>query len=303
MEYRLFVLIGESRGESFDLLPNREYILGRHSENDIKILDKHISRNHFKINIRNRKYYITDLHSKNGTFVNGRDLIHGIETEVKEGIPILIGTTILGLGEESELYLKPFLDSAGFGLESDESGEVMDRDGIINVKKNLLFIHNISNSLIAAKDLEEIVEKLLNNIYDLLKRIDRCVIIIVDYETGKVGDIAYRSKKPVEDLKKIYNPEIVEHALLIKKPVIVKDSKNIEDEDDKVTESLQLMKIRSAMCVPIIGCYGSRGAIYVDSLEMPNGFRVNDALLLKDVSGRAAQAMDRVFLEETCHLE
>ena len=84
------------------------------------------------------------------------------------------------------------------------------------------------------------------------------------------------------------------------KPIMVKDSNNIEEGDHKITESLQLMKIRSAMCVPIVGSYGFRGAIYVDSLEKPNGFRASDIALLNDISGRAALAMDSLSLQMSC---
>jgi len=297
MEYKLYILIGKGRGGSFKLEPTREYTVGRHPDNDIKILDANISRNHFKIKIKGSKYYITDLHSKNGTFVDGIDLIPGMETEIKEGVPILIGMTILGLGEMSELRLKQFLDSAGFRFESNEYEEIIEKQRGMALKKNLQFIYNVTNSLNDSKDAKEIAEKLLDNIFDLLKRIDRGVIILVDDETGKMNNIIYRSRIPVKDPEKVYNRELVERALLINQPVMFHDSNNMEDEDEKITASLQFMKIRSALCVPIVGCDGIRGAIYVDSLEMPNGFRVNDAFILKDVSARAALAMDNISQE------
>ena len=303
MEYKLSVLVGKDQGESYKLEHGREYRVGRHSENDIIIVDENISRNHFKIKIKGNKYFITDLHSKNGTFVDGRDLIPGVETEVGEGVPIVIGMTILGLGEICELCLKQFLDSSGFCFKMSENGDRAERHRVMAIKKNLEFIYNVTNSLMESKDLREISEKLLDNIFGLLKRIDRCVIILTDEETGKINNIIYRSRKPVEDPKKIYNPELVERALILNKPVIVKDSNVMEDENDKITESLQLMKIRSAMCVPISGCYGVKGAIYVDSVERPNGFRISDVCLLRDVGGRAALAMDYAELQMSCSLE
>src|SRR4030042_3824573 len=108
MELKLFILVGKGQGESYRLMPGKEYIVGRHSENDIRIDDRNVSRNHFKIQVIENKHFITDLGSKNGTFVEGRDLIPGIVTEVKEGVPIVIGMTILGIGDMSKLSLKPF---------------------------------------------------------------------------------------------------------------------------------------------------------------------------------------------------
>ena len=296
MDFKLCILVGKGQGESFKLALGKEYTVGRHSENDIKIEDENISRSHFKIRINGNKYFITDLGSKNGTFVDGKDLRPGIETEVREGAPIVIGMTILGLGEMSESSLKPFLDSAGFSSEVNKQGEFVKPLRVMANKKNLEFVYNMTNSLMESKDLKEIFKKLLDNIFNLFKRIDRCVIITIDDQTGKISNIMYRSRKPVDDPKKIYNRELVEQALIMNKPVMVKDSTHIEEGDDRVTESLQLMKIRSAMCVPITSSYSIRGVIYVDSLSRPKGFRKNDLALLKDISGRAALAMDNVSL-------
>jgi len=297
MDFNLSIMIGKGKGKSFKLEPGKEYIVGRHSGNDIKIEDDNISRKHFKVQVKTNRYFITDLYSKNGTFVGGKDLSPGIETEVREGVPIVIGMTILGLGAICESSLKPFLDSAGFYNEVNEQGEVVEPNRVMAIKKNMEFIYYVNNSLMESKNNEEILKILLDNIFNLFKRIDRCVILSIDNQTGEINNIIYRSRKPVNDPEKIYNKELVEQALIMNKPVIIRDSNNIEDGDDRITESLQLMKIRSAMCVPISSYYGVRGAIYVDSLEKPNGFRTSDVALLNNISGRAALAMDSISLQ------
>ena len=299
MDNKLYVLAGPDEGSSFDIGFREGVTIGRSSLCDIQIKDDNISRFHVKIRRSGTKYYIMDLGSKNGTYFNGRDLSPGIETELKDGVPIVIGMTILGLGETSKSCLKQFLDSTGFCGQANECGEDGESHRVMATKRNLEFIYNMSNSLSDSRDVKEITEKLLNNIFDLLKRIDRCVIILTD-EKGEIRNIVYRSRKPVEDPSKVYNRELVERALIINKPVVVKDSNTMKDEDDKITESLHIMKIRSAMCVPISGGYGVKGAIYVDSLERPNGFRTSDVALLKDVGGRAALAMDNLSLQMSC---
>lgn len=297
MEFKLYILVGKSESESYRLTPEKVYMVGRHSTDDIIIFDKNVSRNHFTIQVKEGRYYIMDLGSKNGTFVEGRELSPGIETEVKEGVPIVVGMTILGLGEDYRSYLKAFLDSAGFSGEVNEYGMFNKPLRVKAVKRNMKFIYNMNKILIESKDHEEIFNRLLDGIFDLFKRIDRCVIITIDDKTGEFGNIMYRSRKPVDDPNKVYNRELVEKALMMKAPVMVRDSNISEGEDDKVTESLQLMKIRSAMCVPINSIYSLKGVIYIDSLSRPKGFRKNDLALLNDISGRAALAMDNVFLK------
>ncbi len=67
----LTVLEGESKGQSFDITGLGTYTIGR-SGCDIVLEDERISRKHASIIIiRESQYAVTDLASKNGTYVNG----------------------------------------------------------------------------------------------------------------------------------------------------------------------------------------------------------------------------------------
>lgn len=63
--------------------------LGRSSKNDIVIKDNFVSKNHLLIEKENGRYYIRDLNSANGTFLNGQTLHE--ETELKNGDRIGVG--------------------------------------------------------------------------------------------------------------------------------------------------------------------------------------------------------------------
>ena len=45
--------------------------IGRSSRNDVVIKDKFVSKNHLLIREKNQRYYLEDLGSANGTFLNG----------------------------------------------------------------------------------------------------------------------------------------------------------------------------------------------------------------------------------------
>lgn len=45
--------------------------LGRKGDNDIVVKDPYISKNHFQIAEDEKEYYLEDLNSANGTYVNG----------------------------------------------------------------------------------------------------------------------------------------------------------------------------------------------------------------------------------------
>ena len=300
---KMHIIAGKDRGNSFEIKHGRTYTIGRSPENEIPIRDKNVSRYHLIIQKKEGKHFTKDLKSKNGTFINGRDIEPGIEVELDLGIPIVIGTTILGLGDVCETCLAPFLESIGIYGEIGESVDAPNPQRIMAIKKDLELIYNVSKALVESKNIHEILEKTLDLIFNLMKRTDRCAMILTDKRTEEVSDVVYRSRKPVDNTDFVYNRELVEKALLLNKAVSVSDSYAEDfDEDDKVTESMQLMNIRSAMCVPMCSCLGTRGTIYADSIDRAYGFRISDLALLKDVGSRAALAMDNIELSESMSL-
>ena len=68
-----------------------------------------------------------------------------------------------------------------------------------------------------------------------------------------------------------------------------------EDEADR-SKSMELMQVRSVMCVPLISRSQIRGVIYVDSVNRPHGFRNDDLSLLTALSSSAAIAIENALL-------
>lgn len=60
---------GETR---FELEPARSYRIGSKADNDIVLIQKDVSRHHAILRVHESGFHITDLNSKNGTFVNGQ---------------------------------------------------------------------------------------------------------------------------------------------------------------------------------------------------------------------------------------
>ena len=96
---RLDIIYGPERGMSFGLY-DHEIIIGRSTDNDIQIRDTSISRHHIKIHLKEEKYFVEDLKSKNGTIVMGRPVRSGQKIELEKGHYIAIGNTVISLEEE-----------------------------------------------------------------------------------------------------------------------------------------------------------------------------------------------------------
>lgn len=67
--------------------------IGRGRELDLPLRDAEVSRRHARFESQNGIVYVADLHSRNGTFLNGRRV--GEAIEVREGDAVDVGTTRL----------------------------------------------------------------------------------------------------------------------------------------------------------------------------------------------------------------
>ena len=141
MGTNLNVLFGYDEGKSFELEDFKSYTVGRSKGNDIQISDRNVSRYHLKITNNGSMCLVRDLGSKNGTFIDGKDIPPGEEVETRLGVPIVIGVTVLGLGEISQSTLKPFFDKAGIFQEICEGDKKINPYGAMVVKKYLEYIY------------------------------------------------------------------------------------------------------------------------------------------------------------------
>ena len=290
---KLYMMDGSDEGQSFDLKTNIVYV-GRSPENHIQMKDKFISRKHIKISMKGDKYFVEDLKSKNGTFVNGQQIRPGVEHEVGEGVPIVLGMSVLCLGKACLEDVIPFLDSIDLSKEITESETIVVQDRPMTSQKNMELINKVSDALIESKDINEILLKILDAILDLLKRVDRGVIILTDPKTKKISDVIPKSRMPGDTTHKIYSRTIVERVIKEAKPIMMLDTLS-GDESDR-SKSMELMRVRSVMCVPLISRSQIRGVIYVDSVNRPHGFRNDDLSLLTALSSSAAIAIENALL-------
>jgi len=84
------------------------FCVGRDPSSDFPIKESNISKRHFQINKKEKVYFITDLSSTNGTFVNGKRLTPGQQEPLQSNSVIRAGEAVLVFHEDA----KTFLDSS-----------------------------------------------------------------------------------------------------------------------------------------------------------------------------------------------
>ena len=116
----LFVVRGHDQGARFEL--NGPHIgLGRESSNRIQLHDTEISRQHAELALVDGGYWLTDLNSSNGTFVNGNRIQ---KHPLASGDQVQAGSTLMlytGPSEDAEEDLSDKIDISSLHPPGDQS--------------------------------------------------------------------------------------------------------------------------------------------------------------------------------------
>jgi len=288
---KLHFLNGPDKGRALDF--EKDVIqIGRSYQNDIQIKDHSVSRRHLKIQKTHESgtFILKDLNSTNGTFVDGKPITPETEIEIKAGLIIRIGNIFFSIGEAWFGSAEGLQGTMAFAEELGETG-VFDRPG--TSPKNLEVLYKVSSVLMQSLNINETLEKILDYIFELLKRVDRGAIILIDDVTGEIIEVISRSIDSAKNTQP-YSRSVVNRVIKEGQPVVFIDTYDQEKKDR--SESMELMKIRSVMCVPLISRSLVRGVIYVDSINRPYGFRNEDVSLLQALSSPAAIAIENALL-------
>lgn len=291
---KLFIMNGPEKGMSYDL-EGDILSLGRVSSNDIQIKEKSISRHHLEIIRKGNHFFIKDLDSMNGTFIEGQLIRPGNEYLVEEGVAVSVGKIVFSIGKECSEEIFSIQELGDLSDEFSNTAMVTAyKDRPMTEPKNLSLIYKVSNVLMQSRNINEILERMLDYIFELLTRIDRGVIVLADQETGEVIEVISRFSKKQDKVEKIYSSSIVNRVIRDGKAIIILDTFGQDEADLSI--SMEMMKVRSVMCVPLTSRSKIWGVIYVDSINIPYGFRKEDLALLTSLSGPAAIAIENAML-------
>jgi pSer/pThr/pTyr-binding forkhead associated (FHA) protein len=284
---KLYVLNGLDEGKSFQLEEGSN-TLGRAFENDIRLQDKSVSRRHLRIEKAGDRYFLTDLQSKNGTFLDGRYLLPGTELDVQEGVPIAIGMTVVAIGESAMTLTKPFLESVGL------TGEVGQESGIFvihkdkTIQKKLETLYRVSNVFEQRMPLKKALDKVVEIIAELLGEIDTVSFILIDPTTTKIGLFSHRSRRREHGPPMKFSPQVLHEVVKGKNTVMISNSDS-EEVNRALASTLKMNGISSVMCVPMISESQIIGVIYLHSRKKLYGFKPEDVALFEDIAQRAVR--------------
>ena len=268
----LTVLQGADRGRRFELPENEPQLLGRSSE-ALPLTDPTMSRRHAELTPDSGRWFINDLKSANGTWVNGLRVTR--RQLLSPGDQIRTGNSLLLFGKESssgklqEVRMVPHAQSGAaveHTIASNDDSVIMaiiDPSDAASVQLKILF--ELTQLVGSCEGIEDLLTKVMDLIFDFFQA-DRGFILLQDSVDERREPVVIRHRvKPADNNegKIMVSRTIVQHVLRNSEGVL--SSNAMSDNRFASGQSVQNYKIRSAMCVPIK--YKNRifGVIHLDS--------------------------------------
>jgi diguanylate cyclase (GGDEF)-like protein len=293
---RVYVYAAPEECRPYEINKESAFV-GRGEENDLQINDASVSRKHARVFKRGKDYFIKDLRSQNGTWIDGNIIQAGQKVRVHDGETVALGNVILSFGLKSpegsipNQYAIDLSRSLG-GAESDSAHG----DTLMTNRRKLQQIHEITTSLIQSLDLKEVFSKIVDSLFLYFKRIDAGAILLIDGKTGKMKKTISKVRDRAKNNKFNFSSSVVKRAIEEAKAIMIANT-NLE-KDAPLSESLEVNRIISAMCVPLITKTATMGVIYVHSNSAPQGFRKEDLFFITSLGNPAAMAIENAMLHE-----
>jgi adenylate cyclase len=295
-------------------LSGSEVTLGRSSDNGIVLNDFSVSRRHAAFTREAGKWWVSDQHSTNGLTVNGA---YVERASLRPGDVLSIGVFTLtvheeverkgprgaSVGDPSATFVRSLADfNRDFGLDapaaavSDLSSTLLGRRIPPAERREKLFeiLVQVAKTLIVARDVNEILEKVVELLFGLLPA-ERAAVVLLDEKGRPVPMLARRKGKKGGEGTDSFSHTIVE--TVVRQRVAVLTSDALSDGRFDAGESIRIQQIRSAMCVPLWNREKVIGALHVDSSLKTGSFSAEDLDLLTALGNFAAVAIERARLQ------
>jgi serine phosphatase RsbU (regulator of sigma subunit) len=310
-------LNGTNPGQQYPLLGERA-IMGRHPDCDIVLDVGAVSRQHAQIVIVDDEFYVEDLESRNGTFVNGQ-LVKGRQRlqdndRVKicdllfsfhhDAPPSVVADTVPQPSSGSGLSLvmdegDPASSNSTImstlDVKSSRAGGAI--AGTVNPELKLRALLEISRNLSSTLTLDEILPKILDSLFKIFLQADRGFVILQEREGAPLILKAAKHRRPGNEDTIRASRTIVSQAMSLKEAILSADAASDSRFDS--SQSIADFRIRSMMCAPLVHSEGhALGVIQIDTLDQRTPFQQDDLDVLASVASQSAFAVENAQLHE-----
>ncbi len=324
------IVVEQGKKTSFELKPGPN-LVGRHPDCAIEIVQASVSGKHAAIHGENGAFFVEDTGSRNGTFVNKQQIT--TRTKLKHNDMVQFGDAVSKFEQPETVPAPPppapiaaprpamtasaapagaagTIDDTMFGtisLDDDTEDDTNitgqmaghGRFGILdsNPEAKLKAVLEISNSLAGEVDLNVLLPKILDTLFSIFTYADRGCILLKDAK-GEMVPKAMRHRRQGEDASVRLSRTIINKVLTDKCGLMSADAST--DDAFSGSQSIADLKIRSMMCVPLLGLNSvPLGVLSIDSQNPLGQFGQEDLEILMTVAGQAALSYENARLMQS----
>lgn len=310
------------RGSNFHKsypISSERTVLGRQADCGIVLDNKTVSRHHAQILQADQHYYLEDLNSSNGTYVNGQRIQGRYCLQEKDQITLGDISAVFYLGTpqdaakspkteilptETNTLNRPLIITEPSGSYKSQIISMIDAGDArskaqftINTEAKLAALLQITKDLSSALEMEQVFNKVLESLFSIFIQADRGFLILGDEKNQTLAPKVIKCRRMLDKDKIRISHTIIERVIRDKTAILSADAAS--DSRFDTSESILDLQIRSVMCAPLIRSSGeSFGAIQLDTANPRAHFRQDDLNVLVTVACQAAFAIEHAQLHE-----
>ena len=311
MIFELVVRQGDNHGRTFSIARGHRMTIGRAPGCDICLPDLGVSRRHCTIENLGHHLEVVDLHSANGSYINGQPVEEGslepgdklalgpavLECRVPEGSGQAPGEARLAYrDEDSTMVVRKVVDTYFPGVEVVAAAQPEELENLLRAQRNLAAAYQVSKMLASARDLKDLFEGVINSIFAAINA-DRAALILKRSgdDAKDLNVVAARARSYNQAMEEITVSRTVVRDVL-ENGVSSLSQDATADARYRAGDSIIQQKIRSVMCAPVSTDDAVLGVLYADSRSMKGAFSESDLELLALIGNQAGVAIHRAQL-------
>jgi signal transduction histidine kinase len=312
----LYGVGGPAKGRK--ILLGRDVVsVGRRSTMTVSIPDPKLSSHHADLVCTDGGVLLRDRTSTNGTFVNDElatDVRLAPNDRVRMGRSEFVFTTLDKLDEvEAALAARGpaelVADSATSVIGTPKvqvslAAQAVQVDHVcgaedVSTAHKLCSLYEIARRINVLSELDSLLELVVGTILEEMDA-DRAVLLLADRDTGRLRPVVTKCRGGLDAAGPVQVSEtIVRQAAETRQSILTEDA----GSDERFTggESITLVGIRSAMCVPLLVSDAVVGVAYVDKLSQTVAFGAEDLEFLTILCNSAAVSIENARLFSELH--
>ena len=295
--------------------------IGRSRSNTIYLAHGSVSRNHARISLIDGQYVLSDLKSRNSTYVN-KKRIKNISLKHNDQIVLGDRSFVFSLKDpehdDSDLVYTSSEDTVCFQendshlpdmvahkaktaaqtfLDPNKDKKEISAEQLLDAHSRLLLLYQLSDKLRYVKNVDEILRMGTDLIFGALSSAGRGVAMLRSSSKDPLEAriVKYRHKKPEGDVIPV-SQTVINKVIKEKLALVSRDA--IDDSRFETAESIMVHDLNSIICVPLISGERVIGVLHIDNSQVLDAFTQNDLEFTAAVANEMSIAIDNSRLQQ-----